>query len=164
VVPISLSDVRLHNKARRVVAVVFEVIMTFPSKYRDLREVTARDVEQPDYAWLTYAVCGVTEDACGWRGWILEALFKRTEERYPTGTGDKLLDADQSEACSRCGGVLFRTEVSMRFERSSDQTPVHGRPGIDYEVAPTGYDAETTEEGNHPADVSYVRGVDGENE
>lgn len=109
--------------------------MTFPEKYQDLRDVTARDVEQPDYAWLTYAVCGVADDACGWHGWIIEALFKRTEKRYPTGTGDKLLDAYDSEACPRCRGVLFRTEVSVRFERSADQTPVHGRVGVDYEVA-----------------------------
>lgn len=109
--------------------------MILPAKYRHLRDLTASDIEQPDYAWLTYAVCGVADDACGWHGWIIEALFKQTEKRYPTGTGDKLLDADDCDACPRCGGALFRTEVSVRFERSADQTPVHGRAGVDYEVA-----------------------------
>jgi hypothetical protein len=90
--------------------------MTFPAKYRALLELTARDVEEPDYAWLTYAVCGLTEAACGWHGWILAALFKRTEEQFPTGTGDKRLEGDYSEACPRCGGALFRTEMSVRFE------------------------------------------------
>jgi hypothetical protein len=109
--------------------------MTLPQKHRGLIDLTLNDVERPDYAWLVYAVCAVTEDACGWGGWIIEGAFKKTEERHATGTGDKALPvADDLQACPRCRGLLFRTSASIRMSPSEDQTPVHGLPGIDYEV------------------------------
>lgn len=69
-------------------------------------------------------------------GWIIEGVFKRTGEHYTTGTGDKLLPAaDYEQCCPRCGGTLFRTSASLRMTPSVDQTPVHGQPGVDYEVS-----------------------------
>jgi hypothetical protein len=115
--------------------------MAYPAKYRDLLELTLQDVEVPDYAWLTYAVCAVTKDACGWGGWIIEALFKRTGEHHATGTGDKALPyADEMQTCPRCGRDLFRTSASVRMDLSADQTPVHGQEGIDYEVSEMRYE------------------------
>ena len=34
--------------------------MAFPAKFRHLLELTADDLDMPDYLWLTYAVCAVT--------------------------------------------------------------------------------------------------------
>lgn len=114
--------------------------MPFPMKFRHLLELTLNEVDVPDYAWLTYAVCGVTEDACGWNGWILESLFKKTDKHYPTGTGDKSLPIDNEEQlCPRCRRQLFRTDATIRFERSADQTPIHGEPGVDYDTSPMEY-------------------------
>jgi hypothetical protein len=115
--------------------------MLYPAKYRDLLELTLKDVEVPDYAWLTYSVCAMTKDACGWGGWIIEALFKRTGEHHATGTGDKVLPhADEMQICPQCGRVLFRTSASVRMDLSADQTPVHGQEGIDYEVSEMRYE------------------------
>ncbi|HTG32019.1 MAG TPA: hypothetical protein VLB76_03735 [Thermoanaerobaculia bacterium] len=115
--------------------------MSFPAKYRGLLELTLKDVEVPDYAWLTYAVCGVTSDACGWGGWIIDGIFKQTAEHHATGTGDKALpNGDDLQTCPRCGRTLFRTSASIRMTLSADQAPVHGVPGVDYDVADMQYD------------------------
>lgn len=115
--------------------------MSLPAKYRNLLELTLKDVETPDYAWLTYAVCGLTDDSCGWGGWIIEGVFKKTGQRYATGTGDKSLPSgDDIQTCPCCGRKLFRTSASIRMTPSADQTPVHGEPGIDYEAIDTQYD------------------------
>lgn len=114
--------------------------MAFPRKFKKLLELELSDVEKPDYVWLTYAVCGGSADACGWAGWAIEAAFSFTSEHYPTGTGDKLLEALDDLTCPRCGKDLFRTAASIRFEPSEDQTPVHGLPGVDYDVVPREYE------------------------
>jgi hypothetical protein len=114
--------------------------MPFPLKFKELIELTLNDVEMPDYVWLTYAVCVMENDACGWQGWIIESAFKITTEDYPTGTGDKLLPTSSDECvCPSCGRGLFRTQASVKFEPSIDQAPVHGIPGIDYKVADIDY-------------------------
>jgi hypothetical protein len=83
----------------------------------------------------------MTDDACGWGGWILEALYKKTGEHHATGTGDEALSmADEDQICPQCGRTLFRTSASIRMERSADQTPVHGQAGVDYEVSEMRYD------------------------
>ena len=114
--------------------------MAFPAKFKDSLELTLEEVERPDYLWLTYAVCGVYEDSCGWEGWVPEAIFRETAERHPTGTGDKLLPGLE-DLCPRCGKRLFRTAASLRFEVSDEQTPVR-EPGKDYEVAQMEYEDE----------------------
>ena len=109
--------------------------MNVPAKYHQLTELTLQDIDVPDYAWLTYAVCTLTDDACGWGGWIIEGAFKKTGEHHATGTGGKLLPAaDYEQRCPRCGGTLFRTSASLRMTPSADQTPVHGQPGKDFQV------------------------------
>jgi len=114
--------------------------MPFPAKFRHLLELTADEVEMPDYVWLSYAVCAVTADACGWGGWTIEAAFRRDGLKHATGTGDRVVSALDEQICPRCGRETFRTEVELRMEPSADQSPVHGRPGIDYEVAPMEYE------------------------
>jgi hypothetical protein len=94
--------------------------MAFPAKFRGFLELTVNDVEVPDYAWLTYAVCGVTEEACGWGGWIIDSLFKVTEEHHATGAGYKALPSgDDMQRCPRCGRDLFRTSACVRMEPSA---------------------------------------------
>ena len=57
-----------------------------------------------------------------------------------SGTGDKSLIIDDGQKCPNCGKGLFRTAASIRYTPSEDQTPVHGVPGEDYEVAPLEYE------------------------
>jgi len=54
--------------------------MGFPRKFKALLETKLNDVESPDYLWLTYAVCAMSTDACGWGGWIVDGAFKKTDE------------------------------------------------------------------------------------
>jgi len=115
-------------------------MMAFPAKFRHLLELTADDLDMPDYLWLTYAVCAVTAEGCGWGGWMIDAVFHRDGQKHATGTGDRLLSAVDEQVCPRCGRETFRT-VDLRVEPSADQTPPL-RPGIDYEVLPTEYDDE----------------------
>src|SRR3954468_19057855 len=110
--------------------------MPLSPAFRALRDLTLPDVEAPDYVWLTYAVCAVAPDACGWGGWMLEGAFRRDGQRHATGTGDRALSAADTQVCPRCGRDTFRTAASLRLEPSADQRPVHGVPGIDHEVAP----------------------------
>ena len=92
--------------------------MAFPEKFRHLIDISAADVELPDYLWLTYAVCAIEPDSCGWGGWMLEVAFKKTAERHPTSTGDKALNAIDQQICPICRKTLFRTEVTRRFEQA----------------------------------------------
>jgi hypothetical protein len=41
-------------------------ISPFPDKFRALIELREDQVPIPDYVWLSYAVCAVEEDSCGW--------------------------------------------------------------------------------------------------
>jgi hypothetical protein len=97
--------------------------MPLPRKLKHLIELELKDVETPDYVWLTYAVCAVEKDACGWGGWMIEAAFKKTGTKHPTGTGDKVLSAVMDQVCPRCGKTTFRTAASLRLVPSEDQTP-----------------------------------------
>ncbi len=115
--------------------------MKYPLKFRELLEIELKDIDAPDYAWITYAVCGMTPEACGWQGWILESLFKHTGGPTPAGAFDKLLPVDNpDQRCPRCRQRLFRTSATIRFVPSLDQTPAHGKPGVDYGVSSLEYD------------------------
>jgi hypothetical protein len=112
---------------------MFEVesSMAFPRRFKHLIELELDDIESPDYAWLTYAVCACYKDSCGWGGWMIGAVFHKTEEEHPSSTGDKVLPAMMDQVCPSCGKALFRTGASIRLERSTDQTPPLIE-GIDY--------------------------------
>lgn len=113
--------------------------MPFPRKFKHLLELESNDVETPDYVRLTYAVCACEKDSCGWGGWMIEAAFKRTEEKHPNASGDKVLSAMMDQVCPRCGKVTFRTAASVRMIPSEDQARalVEGR---DYESLPIEYE------------------------
>ena len=113
--------------------------MPFPKKFKTLLESELKDVEIPDYVWLTYAVCALERDSCGWGGWIIEGAFKKSAVQNATSTGDKLLNAADEQICPRCGKGLYRTAASVRYEPSKDQTrPLV--PDVDYEVLPLEYE------------------------
>jgi hypothetical protein len=110
--------------------------MALPRKFRHLIELELRDVEKPDYVWLTYAVCATEKDSCGWGGWMIEAAFKQTDGKHLTGTGDKVLSAAMDQVCPRCGKTTFRTAASIRMVPSEDQT----QPETDGECLPIEYE------------------------
>ena len=110
--------------------------MALPRKFKHLIEIKLQDVEVPDYVWLTYAVCACEPDACGWGGWMIEAAFKKTGTKHPTGTGDKVLSAMMDQVCPRCGKPTFRTGASIRMIPSEDQTDPLSHvecPAIEYD-------------------------------
>lgn len=103
--------------------------MLFPRKFKSLLETKRGQIEEPILAWLTYSVCAVEKDSCGWGGWILESA---------KGSKGELSSATE-QVCPSCSKSLFRTEVSIKFEPSKNQTPelIEGR---DYEVTPIQYE------------------------
>lgn len=103
--------------------------MAFPKKFKHLLELELEDAAQPDQAWLTYAVCACTKDACTWQGWIIESVSREGKQLW----------ADTYQKCPECGRDLFRTGATVKFRPSEDQTPKL-RPGIDYETVPIEYD------------------------
>lgn len=115
--------------------------MAFPEKFRHLLEIELRDVDTPDHAWITYAVCGLTPDACGWQGWILESLFKKDAKETNANADQQPLPIDNFEQrCPRCRRLLFRTSATMRFAPSANQASPQGRPGVDYDTSPLDYE------------------------
>lgn len=99
--------------------------MPFPLKFKARLELSKQDVDTPSEAWITYAVCGCEQEACGWEGWILESVASGEEK--------KQLRIDDSQRCPSCGKPLFRTEASYRFSVADDQSPVLIEGG-DYEA------------------------------
>jgi hypothetical protein len=67
---------------------------------------------------------------------MIEAAFKKTGTKHPTGTGDKVLSAVMDQVCPRCGKTTFRTAASLRLVPSEDQTP----PPINCECLPIEYE------------------------
>jgi hypothetical protein len=105
--------------------------MKLAKRFKALVETSPDD--QPDYVWLAHAVCAVAPSGCGWSGWIIDAAYKRTAERYATGTGDKLMNADYSQKCPACAGVLFRTGFDRRLKATENQeSPL--KACVDYEA------------------------------
>jgi hypothetical protein len=101
--------------------------VTFPWKFKERLELKKTDIVLPAAAWITYAVCGCEEDACGWEGWILESV------RRKIGKKKEELSIDSRQLCPKCGRDLFRTAVSLRFTPARSQVP-DLIPGVDYRV------------------------------
>lgn len=112
--------------------------VSFPTKFKKQLEQGLNDVTKPDYVFLVYAVCGIEEESCGWEGWMLESVFKKSKEKHPTSTGDQFLTAADEQSCPRCGKTTFRTDAVMRFDKSDKSAIVD----YDYEVAPMKYSDE----------------------
>ena len=115
-----------------------KVKVSFPRKFQKLLEIERGNVVVPDYVWMVYAVCAVSQEACGWGGWIIEAAFQAGGGDYPTSTGDALLPAQDQQVCPRCGRETFRTGAGVRVVPSEDQEPPL-KAGQDYEVSPMEY-------------------------
>ena len=129
---LALASARPYRPRRRDP----EDATAFPRKFEALLETKLPDVEAPDYACLTYAVCGCEEDACGWGGGVLEAVFKADGADHPTSTGDRVLESDERWTCPRCTKPLFRTRASVRVETTGPIPPAR----FDYETAPMEYE------------------------
>jgi hypothetical protein len=96
--------------------------MPISSDIKSLTNTSFLNVEKPDYVCLTYAVCRIGKESCGWGGWIIEAAFKiNKNKRSNTVTGDKLVLSDSTQRCPVCGKMLFRTDVSGKYDYSLDQ-------------------------------------------
>jgi len=104
--------------------------MSFPLKFRGLLETKPGDVSVPAEIWLSFAVCGVSHESCGWAGWIIESV---------TDKDGKQLSAAMEHICERCGKPLFRTAVSIKAVLATDQTPTL-QAGVDYGVVPMQYE------------------------
>ncbi len=109
--------------------------MAYPRKFNPLLDIELPDIDRPDYAWLVYAVCACSKKACGWGGWIIDAVYQYSPELQTTTRRDKPLPALTLQKCPLCGRDLFRTAADLRFEPSLDQTPI-SVPGVDYRVVP----------------------------
>ena len=84
-----------------------------------LMNLTPKDIELPDYAVLTFAVCALDADACGWGGWLSEGAFIMV----PDGSGilqngDNPLPSVTAQICPNCGRTLFRNDTAQVFELS----------------------------------------------
>ena len=85
-------------------------------KLKELEDLSAADVIAPDFALLTFAVCTLGVDACGWGGWLLEAAWRTEAEFSP-------VPAVTNQICPQCQKTLFRTLAQHRFVRLPDQAP-----------------------------------------
>jgi hypothetical protein len=103
--------------------------MSFPEKFRALVELREGQVTVPDYVWLSYAVCAVEEDSCGWRGWVIESAWKIVGEDLK----EIEVEADTEQGCPVCGKQAFRTGVEKQFRLNPDAGPKITYP---YETAP----------------------------
>lgn len=102
--------------------------MAFPKKFRSLLESTSENVTVPTYVFLTYAVCGMTPDACGWSGWVLDGVFEVDGIRHNTATGDKLLSSISSQICPNCGRETFRTAATFELDQSESSHHIGSEP------------------------------------
>lgn len=82
-----------------------------------LQNLTISDVKSPDYAVLTYAVCSVDENACGWGGWMLEGAFETVASKKGVlENGDNPSPSVTLQICPNCTGTLFRTDTAHVFD------------------------------------------------
>jgi hypothetical protein len=81
-----------------------------------LQDLTASDIRSPDYVVVTYAVCSVDENACGWAGWLLEGVFAISEDKSGIlANGDNPLPSVSLQICPNCGGTVFRTDTAQPY-------------------------------------------------
>jgi hypothetical protein len=104
--------------------------MPFPSKFKALLEAKPGDVASPSEIWISFAVCGTSQDSCGWSGWILESVVDAEGRQLPAAT---------DQVCGRCGKQLFRTVVAIKAVQAPDQSSTLV-PGRDYVASPTDYE------------------------
>ncbi len=112
--------------------------MGFPRKWKHLIETSLEDLETPDRLFVVYGVCVAEKDSCGWKGWILESVYKKSNSKHSITDYDLLLESDSEYKCPNCGRDLFRTDTRMIFEKSTDQGPA-AMP-VEFECLPIEWD------------------------
>jgi hypothetical protein len=113
------------------------------SKARTLENLTADEVEPPDFCTLTFAVCSSVPSGCGWGGWLLESASQAPTDFFDPVTplalewpkefrskfwdenekDHKILPAQTQQICPSCGKTTFRTEVSYVMRRRCPSMP-----------------------------------------
>lgn len=84
-----------------------------------LVDLTPADLQLPDFAVLTYAVCALENNGCGSGGWLSEGAFlKGAHGPITLANGDSPLPSVANQICPNCGLVLFRTDTAQVFVRS----------------------------------------------
>jgi hypothetical protein len=107
----------------------------FPLKFKHLLEIDKGDIKTPSHVWVTFCVCAVNNESCGWGGWTLEAVFSDSKAK----AGEHVLSSQTDQICPICGGGTFRTGATYRFDLSSNQTcPID----YEHEVVPMEYSDE----------------------
>lgn len=91
--------------------------MAFPGKFRHLMEAAESEATIPDEVWLSFALCTVEEDSCGWTGWIIESAWKNH------GADRHAVVAADNQRCPNCGKVLFRTGLEKQYDLNPSQLP-----------------------------------------
>ena len=82
-----------------------------------LQNLTNSDVYLPDYAILTYAVCAIDENGCGWGGWLLEGAFATSDAKDGIlANGDHPLPSIDLQICPNCRGEVFRTDTAQVYD------------------------------------------------
>ena len=82
-----------------------------------LEDLTVCDVKPPDYVVITFAVCTVGENACGWGGWMLEGTFATSIAKSGIlANGDDPLSSLTLQICPNCGGETFRTDTAQVYD------------------------------------------------
>lgn len=109
--------------------------MAIKKRFRDLIERSPVDLNPPEAIVLTYCVCCVGNNACGWNGWTVEAALRHGEVLR---TEDMLLLYDADQRCPRCGNETFRTGSS--FEYNINPIPLAGELSADIEILPVEYE------------------------
>ena len=84
---------------------------------RNLENTEVGQVTAPDYAVLTFAVCTISENACGWGGWLLEGAFALSEDKSGIlANGDNPMPSVNLQICPNCRGELFRTDTARVYD------------------------------------------------
>lgn len=114
--------------------------MAILRKFKKLHEIELKDVDVPDYVVVTYAVCAIEDDACGWGGWMIEAAFQNDNGRkHKSITGDRVLPGAYAQICPICGKETFRTAASIVMEPSKNKKLIDEIMKVEYEVIPIEY-------------------------
>lgn len=68
----------------------------------------------PTHCRIAYYSCSAFGFSCGWRGWVLDALYSKTgscEDHWPDG---KVIEADHV-ICRNCGAMMLEKQGSCTF-------------------------------------------------
>jgi hypothetical protein len=111
-----------------------------PLKFKSLIESAEITAPIPDYVWMAFAVCVTDENACGWSGWIIEAVKRKAPRKNGKSQSthrDEVLTAADNQKCPRCGKQTSRTGVEKKFNIDKKTPP---KIEYEYEILPIEYE------------------------